>query len=121
MSAPDTCRKCGSQFRALLPGVGIQFGCATIVLPVGGYAEGLPCVMRQRDQLAERVSDAERERDHANDTANAVLKEDSALSARVKELEAYAERLEWAGDTLVAEGLSMDTLTRWHVAKETKP
>lgn len=55
MSAPDTCRKCGSQFRALLPGVGIQFGCATIVLPVGGYAEGLPCVMRQRDQLAERV------------------------------------------------------------------
>lgn len=55
MSAPEICPRCGSPVRASIPDVGIQFECATIVLPVGGHAEGMPCVMRQRDQLAERV------------------------------------------------------------------
>ena len=67
MSAPDTCPRCGRPFRALIPSVGIQFECATIALPVSGHAEGLPCVMRQRDQLAAELQTLR--------TANAALVE----------------------------------------------
>lgn len=67
------CPRCGRPFKALIPGVGRQFECATIVLPVGGHAEGMPCVMRQRDQLATEIQTLR--------TANAALVE------RVKRLE----------------------------------
>ena len=75
------CPRCGRPFKALIPGVGRQFECATIVLPVGGHAEGMPCVMRQRDQLATEIQTLR--------TANAALVE------RVK-------RLEKAGDQMAA-------------------
>jgi len=61
--------------------------------------------------LMETIKDRERDRDHANDTANAALKENAALMERVR-------RLEIAGDTLATvtlrNGRSHD---QWHEAK----
>ena len=54
-TTPEKCPKCGSNVRASIPDVGIQFECAAIALESGHFSEALPCVMRQRDQLAERV------------------------------------------------------------------
>jgi phosphoribosyl-ATP pyrophosphohydrolase len=66
-------------------------------------------------QLKERVADRERERDHASDVADAVMRENKSLVERVK-------RLEEAGDTLAAVTIRNGrSHSKWHAAKETKP
>lgn len=92
---PEKCPKCGSNVRASIPDVGIQFECAAIALESGHFSEALPCVMRQRDQLTAEV-DALR-------TANAGLVE------KVK-------RLEDAGDTHT-EWVPVSFQKEWNQAK----
>lgn len=61
MTPLGKCRKCGSLVGHSIGDIGIQFKCGTIALVTGGYSEALPCVMRQRDQLAKQVKRLEEE------------------------------------------------------------
>lgn len=87
------CPKCGSQVRASIPDVGIQFECATIVYGDGHVAEALPCVMRQRDQLAERVKVVEIERDELKVKSSFDELALQKMEERVKRLEAVGDKM----------------------------
>ena len=90
MSEPttNTCPRCASPVRASIPDVGIQFECATIALESGHFSEALPCVTRQRDQLAERVRQLTTELRRADE--------------RTERAEERVRRLEAAGDQMAA-------------------
>lgn len=64
--------------------------------------------------LVESIKDRERERDHANDTASAVLAENAKLMERVR-------RLEEAGDEMFNVYPFPPYAVRWQEAKEAKP
>lgn len=97
MSAPDKCPRCGADIRIMSEGGSWrEFRCHTQASSFNGepfdIAQSVRCLKAERD----------------------------ALAARVKELEAYAERLEEAGDRF-AENSEPSAWLNWESAKETKP
>ena len=113
MNAPDTCPRCGAD--SVMQSSGSYFRCGTWATSDGTVDQSRDCTSAQRD----------------------------ALAARVKELEAYAERLIGAGDRSAdllscSMGLdetdewanthgahktriASDAISDWEKAKETKP
>lgn len=81
---------------------------------------------RQRDALDARVKAAERERDDALAMLGIYVPERDELKARVKELEAYADRLIGSGDrsaNLLSCSMGLDETDEWantHGAHKTR-
>jgi hypothetical protein len=69
-------------------------------------------------QLKERVADRERERDHANTVADAVVRENAALVERVKRLESAGDLLaEWHLAVVTTREKAERDVARWNEAK----
>ena len=116
----NKCPYCGLEARTDYP---VEIRCGSVT----NRHRSKECMEKEIGLLKERVADRERERDHASDVADAVMRENKSLVERVK-------RLEEAGDNLrdclfEGEGMeysewiakSSDAARYWKQAKETKP
>jgi hypothetical protein len=91
----------------------------------GSYGYGhrsRACLVLEIGLLKERVTDRERERDHANLVADSALRENKSLVERVKRLEEAGDRLaDWHLAVVTTREKAERDVARWNEAKEAKP
>ena len=81
-------------------------------------------IQREVPKLVKDLRDRERERDHANDTASAVLAENNKLVEKVKRLEKAGNEVVYWFSPMAKHQLTplhLAALNQWNEAKETKP
>jgi predicted DNA-binding protein YlxM (UPF0122 family) len=130
MNTPEKCPKCNATyFRYERDGIGFhRFTCETTVYQTGVVRlEGLICVLRQRDQLAERVRQLELSMRECSEKMKrfrsrwlAAHQELRRTEDMVERAEERVKRLEEAGDSCCIYGPE-SVLEQWRKAKETIP
>lgn len=81
-------------------------------------------IQREVPKLVKDLRDRERERDHANDTASAVLAENNKLVEKVKRLEDAGNEVVYWFSPMAKHQLTpshLAALNQWNEAKEAKP